>query len=311
MSIRIRKYAGIAAILASATFALPAQAAQTHAPVAGAVGHWSAADETVHGWRSRGGWGGYYGGNWGRHGHVRGGDVLAGILIVGGALAVVKAIENSNDRRYRANYPDRDYRDRDYRYPDYRDRDTRYPDYRDNGRDYRDPRDSRYDGDPRRGIDGAIEDCVGEVQRDSRVATVDTAERNEDGWRVAGDLARGGRYSCKFGNDGRVRDIDIDMGRSSSRDEPAYEARRDDDRAYEVRRDDAGRDSQYDDDYYASARERMGDQAPDIRSAEAPPVDAPDMAAPAEDGDRSWQRGEADDRYDTAAASGDYALARK
>lgn len=310
MSIRIRKSAGIAAILASATLALPAQAASLSNPAAGAVGHWTAADETAHGWRSRGGWGGYYGGRWGGHGHVRGGDVLAGILIVGGALAVVKAIENSNDRRYRdRDYRDRDYRYRDYREGDYRDRDARYPDYRDGARDYRDPRDSSYD-DPRRGIDGAIEDCVGEVQRDSRVATVDTAERNEDGWRVAGDLARGGRYSCKFGNDGRVRDIDIEMGKSSSRDEPAYEARRDD-RGYEMGREEAGRDPRYDDDYYASARERIGEQGPDVRSAEtSDAVEVPEMAVPAEDGDRTWQRGEADDRYETASA-GDYTVARK
>ncbi len=317
MSIRFRKSAGIAAILASATLALPAQAASFQTPATAAVGHWSVADETAHGWRSRGGWGGYYGRGWGGRGHVRGGDVLAGILIVGGALAVVKAIGDSNERRYRdSDYRDRDDRYRDYRnsypdarYPDARYPDARYPDYRDQARGYRQPGDSRND-DARRGIDGAIEDCVGEVQRDTRVATVDTAERNDDGWRVAGDLVRGGRYACKFGNDGRVRDIDIDMkgdrASSSSRYERGYEMSRD-----AAGAEDRGGDARYDDDYYASARERIGEQRPDLRNGDAPFTgEEPDMAAPAEDGDRNWQRGEADDRYETAAAD-DYALARK
>ncbi len=318
MSIRFRKSAGIAAILATTTLALPAQAANISSIGHGAVGHWNTADDIAHGWRSRGGWGGYYGGGWGGYGRVRGGDVLAGILIVGGALAVVKAIENLNDRRYRErDYPNRDYRDRayrdgdyrdgDYRDGDYRDDDQRYRDYRDrdgdyrgsgenDGRDYRAPIEGRYDDDARRGVNGAIEDCVGEVQRDSRVATVDTAERDGDGWHVSGDLARGGRYSCKFGNDGRVRDIDIDMGRASPRDEISQETRR---------------DERYDDEYYASARARIGDRGPEVRSSEvAPPAEEPEMAAPADDGSRTWQRGEADDRYETASAGG-YALAGK
>lgn len=257
----IRKTAGGAALLAASSLAIPAQAATIAVPGATStsmISAWSIEDETANGWGHHRRW----------RRHRGGGDVLAGILILGGAVAVAKAIENSNDRKYR-------------------ERDERYRDYRDYDRDaqYRDSRYPRLDA-ARRGIDGAIEDCVEEVERDERVGTVDTAERDSSGWQVGGELARGGRYSCTFSADGRVRDVDIDMGRRSSR-------------AIDEDRDLAADRGRYDDDYYASARSRIED--------EQPAFEAEEQAAEADDD--LWERGEADDRYETAGGP-DYALAQ-
>ncbi|RVQ68883.1 hypothetical protein EKN06_01240 [Croceicoccus ponticola] len=281
MTIRIRKSAGAVAFLAATSLAIPTQAASLDVPGSGAVGHWSAVDDTANGWG--GGWGGY-GGRWRGHGRVDGGDVLAGILIFGGAIAVARAIENSNDRNYRER--DVRYRDRDVRYRDNReyDRDARY-------RDYRNPRD---DEASRRGIDGAIEDCVDEVERDQRVASVDTAERDAAGWRVEGDLARGGRFACSLSSDGRVRDVDIDIGRRSSREDAGYEQA--------ARQPDIERTDGRNDDYYASARSRADAPSP-TRQVEV------EVEKEQGSGERTWERGQSDDRYETAGGP-DYALAQ-
>ncbi|WP_066552671.1 hypothetical protein [Croceicoccus bisphenolivorans] len=271
MTIRINKLADAAALLAASSLAIPAQAASLGVPGINPVANaWSIEDETVHGWeRHRRG-----------HRHSDGGGILAGILILGGAVAVAKAIDNSNERKYR----ERDERYRDYRYrdrPDY-DADANYRD-----RNY--PRDDY----ARRGIDGAIEDCVYEVERSERVATVDTAERDGSGWEVEGDLARGGRFSCSFSVDGRIRDIDIASG--SSRSERYDDDDRDDD-------DDRwGAADSRDEDYYASARERIGEGAPDLPAQDAGVKPSPESA------DDTWERGAPDDRYDTAKGP-DYAL---
>jgi len=261
MNSYLRKFAGVSALFAASSLAVPVQAAPITVPGAAPVaGTWDIDDETVNGWG--------HDRRWRRHRH--GGDVLAGILIFGGAIAVASAIGNAKEREYR----DRDARYRDYRdYPDYRDRDR--------GADYAEDRYRRDDA-ARRGIDVAIEDCVDEVQRDERVATVDTAERDGSGWQVGGELARGGRFECSLGADGRVKDIDIDIARRSSQETRDYG---------EVA--DRGR---YDDDYYASARSRLEDRGPVAERGSA-----------AEDDDNLWERGEADDRYETAKGP-DYAL---
>lgn len=126
-----------------------------------------------------------------RHNHVDAGDVLAGVLIIGGIAAIASAASNSNNQR----------RD-DYRYRDYR-RD----DYRDRPYDYRERRgDSRYDGG--RGIDNAVSMCVSRIERDVRVDQVDSVDRNGDGWRVTGTLYDGERFTCRIGEDGRIEDVD-------------------------------------------------------------------------------------------------------
>lgn len=248
MTNQFRLFAGPAALLAASSLAMPAHAAPLHvAPQAGvpagAVSGWSVDDETVHDWGRHRRW---------RHDHVDAGDVFAGLLILGGVVAVASAIDNSNKRKYR----DRDDRYRDYREQDY-DRDAyRYRDYPE--------RDSRYSDGSRRGIDGAIDDCVNEVERDARVDTVDTAGRDASGWRVEGELRGGGHYTCKIGPDGRIRDVDIDRGRRVG--------------------------TGYDDGYYAAARARQGATEPDRPAAT--------------DASTDWERGAPDDRYQTAQGPG-------
>jgi hypothetical protein len=137
------------------------------------------------------------------HDRVDAGDVLAGILIIGGIAAIASAASKSNrERRERERdsdyrYPDRDYRgDRDYDAPSHR-----YGD---------DPRRGSYYG-SRGGMDGAAEICVDEVERgDSRVDTVEQVSREDFGWRVEGRLAGGRDYSCIVDHDHRIRRVTVD-----------------------------------------------------------------------------------------------------
>ena len=126
-----------------------------------------------------------------RRNRVDAGDVLTGVLIVGGIAAIANAAKNNNRNR--------DYRDRDYRYRDRRG-------------------DSRYDGG--RGLDNAVEMCVSRVERDARVESVDNVDRTGEGWRVEGSLYDGQRFNCTIGPDGRIEDIDM-AGASARADLPA------------------------------------------------------------------------------------------
>ena len=201
-----------------------------------------------------------------RHGHRRyddnidAGDVIAGVLLIGGALAVVNAISNSADNnRDRYPYP-RDTRD----YPDerYRPSPVGGPMYSD-------------------GMQRAIEGCVSEVERTSRIATIDTASRSGAGWSIGGELRDGESFHCEIDGSGRIRDVDF--GRGTMRD---Y----DDRQPYSVNYD---RPS---DDYYAQARSRYGTGSPDIRTQDGAPATSWDEGEEV----RGWERGEGDDRYDTA-----------
>ena len=126
-----------------------------------------------------------------RRGRVRTGDVLAGVLIIGGIAAIANAASNSSKNK---------------RSDDYRNEDRRY---RDN--DYQDRRgDARYDGS--RGIDGAVSQCVSRIERDVRVDTVDSVDRNGDGWRVTGSIFNGDRFTCRIGSDGKIDDVDYGSG---------------------------------------------------------------------------------------------------
>ena len=122
-----------------------------------------------------------------RHRHVSTGDVLAGVLIIGGIAAIASAASKDRDERYR----DRDYRDRPY--------------------DYRERRgDSRYDNS--RGIDRAVSMCVDRIERDVRVDSVDGVDRTGEGWRVTGTLYNGEGFTCRIGEDGRIDDVDYGGG---------------------------------------------------------------------------------------------------
>jgi hypothetical protein len=192
-------------------------------------------------WRR--GWGRW--GRWGRGGYgwrrgwrgrrgIRGGDILAGAIILGGIAAVASA---ANNRR----------RDRDVVIVE---RDRRYDDRRDY--DYRPERrrtDRRISGGS--GIDNAVSMCLNEVERDVRVDSVDGASRLAEGWVVTGTIYNGESFSCQIDNSGRVSDIDY-LGFSSSAtpdlSAPALSAS-------------GAAAGQWSDDRYASARADMGSPA--------------------------------------------------
>jgi hypothetical protein len=157
---------------------------------------------------------------WHRRDRVDGGDVVAGVLVVGAIAAIASAASNAK-------------REREYRYP--QGYPARVPSY-----DYRSgPGDSRYD--QGRGIDRAVDMCAREVERNSRVESVDGVERSGDGWRVTGRLANGDPFACSVGSDGRIGAVD-------------YGSRG------------AVTDRQWDDDRYAAAR-----RAQDVTAAPSYP----------------------------------------
>lgn len=158
-----------------------------------------------------------------RHRGVDAGDVLTGILILGGIAAVANAAKGSRNARYPT----------DARYPD-----SRYPDPRRG--------DARYDDG--RGIDRAVSQCVDAIERDARVDRVDTVNRNASGWTVTGSLFDGQGFTCSIGADGRIDALDYGARGT------AYDTDGADAYGYEARG--SGQDRQYDDDYYAAARAR-------------------------------------------------------
>ena len=140
------------------------------------------------------GWGG-----WGHHRHrdrVDAGDVLAGILIIGGIAAVASAASKANKNKQR---------ERDYRYPD-----DNYPQQRErDGGNYAD--DDRPVWNESGGINEAIDRCREEVSRGStKIDEVDAVNREGDGWRVQGRTSGGGNFSCTIDGDGRIRNVNID-----------------------------------------------------------------------------------------------------
>lgn len=138
-----------------------------------------------------------------RRNRVDAGDVLAGVLIIGGIAAIASAASKNNERRERVR--------EDYRYRDYdRDRGARYS----NGGE---------------GIDRAVDMCLAEIERDVRVDTVDNVSRDGEGWMVTGRVYNGDGFFCRIGNDGRISEVTF-SGRGA-----AYEAqdRQADDRQWD------------------------------------------------------------------------------
>lgn len=144
------------------------------------------------------GWGSRY-----HHRHRDGvddGDVLAGILILGGIAAIASA----------AGKADKERRDRDDPY-------TR------NG----ERREPRY-GEPREGygdfgsgrIGDAVDSCTYEVERSGkRVDSVDAVVREGDGWRVRGRVEDGRSFAFSVSESGRIGSVTID-GRAAWPDSP-------------------------------------------------------------------------------------------
>lgn len=142
------------------------------------------------------------------------GDVIAGVLVLGGIAAIASAANRGRDRGERRPVTER----------------ARY-------RDREEPR----------GLSRAEEMCVDAVERErGRVASVDGSARDRQGWLVSGELERGGLFSCRIGNDGRIGEIRInyDAGREST----VYDER------------------QYDGDIYARARAEQRAQGSGVPS---------------------------------------------
>lgn len=223
---------GMAAALA---FSYPAQAAPTTlapGPTAPSI-HFNASQTSafdIEGdtaeWRRRCGWRGCFRRGWrGRRG-IRGGDLLAGALVIGGIAAIASAANNNRRRDREVVVVERDRRVDDERRYD----DRRFDDRRSN------PRSSGGSG-----IDSAVSQCLREIERDVRVESVDGASRISSGWVVSGSIFDGSGFTCEIGNDGRISDISYGRFRGSDAGVPG------DGRA-------AG---QLSDDRYASARASM------------------------------------------------------
>lgn len=174
-------------------------------PVDAALLGWSPQGETVEGWRSDRNYRGYrgYRGHR-RHGNgIDGGDILAGILVIGGIAAIASAAsKNQNDRRYQ----ERDYPSQNQSYDD-RATDNRY-DSR-----YEDSRYDRGTGD----MESAINICSDAAERqagiDARVSSVHSVVRDGEGWRVEGELSNSAERSFLCGaRDGRVDFVQIGDG---------------------------------------------------------------------------------------------------
>lgn len=134
--------------------------------------------------------GGRYDG-WGhRHDGVDAGDVLAGVLILGGIAAIASAASKAAKERDPEGRP---------RYPE-RDGTPRYGE-----------RDDRPTWGESRGIDGAVDTCVGEIENSgNRVDSVDAVNRAGDGWRVEGRTGNDRAFACSIDRDGRVRSVTVD-----------------------------------------------------------------------------------------------------
>ena len=137
---------------------------------------------------------------WGSRHHrdrVDAGDVLTGILIIGGIAAIASAASSKNKQRER-------YDRREESYPDQRDQ-------RDYSRDDRPEWQDQQGGGANGGINSAINRCMSEVSRgSSKVQDVDSVAREGDGWRVMGSTTSGSQFSCAVDRDGRIRNVNID-----------------------------------------------------------------------------------------------------
>lgn len=139
------------------------------------------------------GWGGGWGGGWGRHhDDIDAGDILAGILIIGGIAAIASAASSGSKSKRSA--------------PVYRDPPPPPPqDTRDYGND------SRPQWNEGSGINGAVNRCIDEVSRGKfGVDSVDSVNREGDGWRVQGRASGGGAFTCTIDGEGRIRNVNID-----------------------------------------------------------------------------------------------------
>lgn len=153
-------------------------------------------------------WGGGYGGYGGYHRDrgVDAGDVLAGVLIIGGIAAIASAASKASKEK-KANP--------EYRYPDgdYRSGDDRNGSYGNEARpEWRGDDGARGSG-AQIGINEAVDRCLDEVSRGSdRARDVDSVNRDGNGWRIAGRTDAGSSFACTVDGDGRIRNVNVDGG---------------------------------------------------------------------------------------------------
>lgn len=181
-----------------------------------------------------------------RHnGGVDAGDIIAGVLVLGGIAAIAGAASKA------------DRRDRDYRsYPEQRP----YPEdprYRSPSEPYRGDYQSSTQSD---GMGRAVDMCVAEVERSAEVGTVDNASRTGEGWFISGELGDGAPWACRIGNDGRITDVEV--GDNSRADSGGYSSPAEGDNSEGEYYGSRSTGSQYDDATYARARAAMGTSQP-------------------------------------------------
>ena len=153
---------------------------------------------------------------------IRGGDILAGALVIGGIAAIASAASNKNRRNRDVVVVERE---RDYR--------NRPENQRSTSR-------STSSGS---GIDNAVSMCLNQIEQDIRVDSVDGASRVGSGWIVTGSLFDGSGFSCQIDNSGQISGIDYGRGGVSSLDRSQSLARA---------------EGQLSDDRYANARAGVG-----------------------------------------------------
>jgi hypothetical protein len=203
-----------------------------------------------------------------RH-RVDAGDVLAGVLIIGGIAAIANAASSSERRE----------------------RNERYRDYREDRNDYRrdrdDRRDTRRSSGSGRGIDGVVDQCLAEIERDVRVDEVESVDRTGEGWRVTGTIFNGDRFTCTISADGRIENVNYGDSFAAQDRSGSAQPRQ-------------VRDNQYSDDRYRTAwarveREEQVDPDAELRSQQVP-------AYPGGPVDGDLEESPSDDRYAMAQA---------
>lgn len=187
-------------MLATPAFAAAGPQHALRATSAAALPHDAAANRgRSSGWGNNG-WGNRWNGGWGRRHNdgIDGGDVLAGVLVLGTIAAIASAASKNS----------RDKREQDVRRPG--DDSWRYGD---DTRDDNRPADTSRPSDMGRSVslDNAVDTCVADVERGSnRVDTVDNVNRQGDGWRVEGRTQGGASWNCSVDASGRVKGVTTD-----------------------------------------------------------------------------------------------------
>ncbi|BBC72521.1 conserved hypothetical protein [Altererythrobacter sp. B11] len=165
-------------------------------------------------------------------GGIDGGDIVAGILAIGGIALLASAASNDRDRR--AEPPPPPPR-------------MRYP----QGEAYPAPGAYRSVGGGTGAMDRAVSACLGEMdRRGEAVDAVENASRTPEGWNVAGTLRNGSDFSCWLDDQGRIADVSLGEPTDHGGYAPAAPAR--------------GEDNQWSDDYYNRARANLRYSTPDV-----------------------------------------------